>query len=61
MVDCFAYGDVEVESDEGVGGPADAVHQGRQRQEQGHVLHALRLDHHFLIHTEGEHTQENKH
>ena len=47
----MAYGDVEVEFDEGVGGPADAVHQGRQRQEQGHVLHALRLDHHFLIRT----------
>jgi len=45
-----SYGDVEVEADERVGGPADAVHEGSQRQEQGHVLDTLRLDHHFLIH-----------
>jgi hypothetical protein len=32
----------------GVCSPTDTVQQQRDGQEQGHVLHALRLDHHFL-------------
>jgi hypothetical protein len=49
-----AYSNVEVEADERVSSPADAIHEGSQRQEQGHVLHALCLDHHFLITPEGK-------
>jgi len=54
MLNTVAYGDVEVEADECVSSPADAIDEGSQRQEQGHVLHALCLDHHFLM------TQEEK-
>ena len=41
--------DVEVEADERVGRPAAAVEEVHQRQEEGHVLNALRLDH-FTLH-----------
>lgn len=41
--------DVEVEFDESVGRPADAVEEAHQRQEEGHVLDALGLDH-FTLH-----------
>jgi hypothetical protein len=58
MLVVAAYGDVEVEFDEGVGSPADGVYQGGQGQGQGHVLHTLRLDHYFLFHTKGEHTKK---
>ena len=38
-------GDVEVELDESVRGPADAVEQADEGEEQGHVLDALGPDH----------------
>jgi hypothetical protein len=38
-------GHVDVKADERVGRPADAVEEAHQRQEERHVLHALRLYH----------------
>lgn len=40
--------DKDVEADEGVGRPADAVEEAHQRQEEGHVLNTLGGNHLFL-------------